>query len=249
LEELLQPHGVSPVESPFDDDRQKALIAWRVTDSDQVDVLERVISECIAGGLDYPGPFEKLLPREAFISIYLLGVVELQELLFVALGSQTPLIEITLHDWRIAVVAQKFAPVERHNDVCLGRQKIAGSRPSPGGASKADQDRSEQLDSHVRHSVISQHGRGSTAVKGKSCWKSYLMTIQAGYRSLAKFNFNGRLCLTGAAEHTIVFGTKICREKGIEYARRLLGHTNITTTQRYMHLDERELADAQDLIE
>ena len=43
-------------------------------------------------------------------------------------------------------------------------------------------------------------------------------------------------------------GTKICREKGIEYARRLLGHTNITTTQRYMHLDEDELADAQDLI-
>ncbi|MBI3865532.1 MAG: tyrosine-type recombinase/integrase [Planctomycetia bacterium] len=44
-------------------------------------------------------------------------------------------------------------------------------------------------------------------------------------------------------------GTKICREKGIEYARRLLGHTNITTTQRYMHLDENELADAQDLID
>jgi site-specific recombinase XerD len=44
-------------------------------------------------------------------------------------------------------------------------------------------------------------------------------------------------------------GTKICREKGIEYARRLLGHTNISTTQRYMHLDERELADAQDLID
>jgi len=44
-------------------------------------------------------------------------------------------------------------------------------------------------------------------------------------------------------------GTKICREKGIEYARRLLGHTNITTTQRYMHLDESELADAQDLID
>ena len=43
-------------------------------------------------------------------------------------------------------------------------------------------------------------------------------------------------------------GTKICREKGIEYARRLLGHTNITTTQRYMHLDENELADAQDLV-
>ena len=44
-------------------------------------------------------------------------------------------------------------------------------------------------------------------------------------------------------------GTKICREKGIEYARRLLGHANISTTQRYMHLDERELADAQDLIQ
>jgi integrase len=43
-------------------------------------------------------------------------------------------------------------------------------------------------------------------------------------------------------------GTKICREKGIEYARRLLGHTNISTTQRYMHLDDRELADAQDLV-
>ncbi len=44
-------------------------------------------------------------------------------------------------------------------------------------------------------------------------------------------------------------GTKICREKGIEYARRLLGHTNISTTQRYMHLDDGELADAQDLID
>ncbi len=43
-------------------------------------------------------------------------------------------------------------------------------------------------------------------------------------------------------------GTKICREKGIEYARRLLGHTNISTTQRYMHLDDSELADAQDLV-
>ena len=43
-------------------------------------------------------------------------------------------------------------------------------------------------------------------------------------------------------------GTKICREKGIEYARRLLGHIDISTTQRYMHLDDAELADAQDLI-
>ncbi len=44
-------------------------------------------------------------------------------------------------------------------------------------------------------------------------------------------------------------GTKICREKGIEYARRLLGHANISTTQRYMHLDDQELADAQDLVD
>ncbi len=44
-------------------------------------------------------------------------------------------------------------------------------------------------------------------------------------------------------------GTKICRLKGIEYARRLLGHTNISTTQRYMHLDEKELAEAQDLVD
>ena len=28
-----------------------------------------------------------------------------------------------------------------------------------------------------------------------------------------------------------------------------LGHANIATTQRYMHLDDRELADAQDLVE
>ncbi|MGE5193511.1 MAG: tyrosine-type recombinase/integrase [Deltaproteobacteria bacterium] len=44
-------------------------------------------------------------------------------------------------------------------------------------------------------------------------------------------------------------GTKICREKGIEFTRRLLGHANISTTQRYMHLDDRELAEAQDLVE
>jgi site-specific recombinase XerD len=29
----------------------------------------------------------------------------------------------------------------------------------------------------------------------------------------------------------------------------VLGHANLSTTQRYMHLDERELADAQDLVE
>ena len=44
-------------------------------------------------------------------------------------------------------------------------------------------------------------------------------------------------------------GTKICREKRIEYARRLLGHANISTAQRYVHLDDCELADAQHLVE
>src|SRR5262245_42218581 len=44
-------------------------------------------------------------------------------------------------------------------------------------------------------------------------------------------------------------GTKVCRQKGIEFARRMLGHANISTTQRYMYLDDRELADAQDLVE
>jgi hypothetical protein len=39
------------------------------------------------------------------------------------------------------------------------------------------------------------------------------------------------------------------KSAGIEYARRLLGHANISTTQRYVHLDDRELADAQDLVE
>jgi len=28
-----------------------------------------------------------------------------------------------------------------------------------------------------------------------------------------------------------------------------LGQANISTTQRYMHLDDRELAEAQDLVE
>jgi site-specific recombinase XerC len=44
-------------------------------------------------------------------------------------------------------------------------------------------------------------------------------------------------------------GTKICRAKGIEHKRRLLGYSNISTTQRYMHLDDQELADAQDLVD
>src|SRR5262249_35061275 len=44
-------------------------------------------------------------------------------------------------------------------------------------------------------------------------------------------------------------GRKSAGKRGIEYARRLLWHANISTTQRYMHLDERQLADGQDLVE
>src|SRR5262249_32682176 len=43
--------------------------------------------------------------------------------------------------------------------------------------------------------------------------------------------------------------TKVCRQKGIEFARRLLGHASTSTTQRHVHLDDRELAEAQDLVE
>ncbi|MGE5192199.1 MAG: tyrosine-type recombinase/integrase [Deltaproteobacteria bacterium] len=61
--------------------------------------------------------------------------------------------------------------------------------------------------------------------------------------------------LTGLPRDLVLYvarhecGTKICREKGIEFARRLLGHANISTTRRYMHLNDRELAEAQDLVE
>jgi hypothetical protein len=41
----------------------------------------------------------------------------------------------------------------------------------------------------------------------------------------------------------------ICRDKGTENILRVLGHANITTAQRDLHLDENELADVQDLVE
>ncbi len=44
-------------------------------------------------------------------------------------------------------------------------------------------------------------------------------------------------------------GGGVFEKSGSGDARRLLGHTNISTTQRYMHLDDRELAEAQDLVE
>ena len=41
-------------------------------------------------------------------------------------------------------------------------------------------------------------------------------------------------------------GTRIYREKGIESARRFLGHANITTTQVYTKLDHQHLARVYD---
>lgn len=43
-------------------------------------------------------------------------------------------------------------------------------------------------------------------------------------------------------------GTKIWRGTEMEFARRLLAHASTSTTQRYMHLDDRELANAQELV-
>jgi integrase len=72
----------------------------------------------------------------------------------------------------------------------------------------------------------------------------------SGFHSARNSLVRKRLALipTYVAIPDVPDGTKICREKGIEFARRLLGHTNISTTQRYMHLDDRELAEAQDLV-
>lgn len=44
-------------------------------------------------------------------------------------------------------------------------------------------------------------------------------------------------------------GTKTCKARGIECVRRLLGHTNISTIQRYVHLDGKVLAEAQDMVD
>ncbi len=44
-------------------------------------------------------------------------------------------------------------------------------------------------------------------------------------------------------------GTAVCKEKGLEVTRRILGHTNPKTTIRYVHYDDRELADLQDAVD
>lgn len=44
------------------------------------------------------------------------------------------------------------------------------------------------------------------------------------------------------------FGTKLCKQKGIKFAADLLGHANTRTTERYVHLEDGDLRDAQDLV-
>lgn len=41
-------------------------------------------------------------------------------------------------------------------------------------------------------------------------------------------------------------GTTVCRNHGIQAASQVLGHTQLSTTQRYVHLSEQEIADYQD---
>jgi site-specific recombinase XerD len=41
-------------------------------------------------------------------------------------------------------------------------------------------------------------------------------------------------------------GTTVCRKHGIQAASQVLGHTQLSTTQRYVHLSEQEIADYQD---
>jgi len=43
--------------------------------------------------------------------------------------------------------------------------------------------------------------------------------------------------------------TQVCQKKGIHAAKDSLGHTNIKTTQRYLHTTDEELQDSQDLVE
>ena len=94
------------------------------------------------------------------------------------------------------------------------------------------------------------------AIGGRTEGPVFLCPVDRGWRVENLSRTYSRLRdLAGLPKDLVLYlarhecGTKICREKGIEYARRLLGHTNISTTQRYMHLDDEELADAQDLID
>lgn len=43
-------------------------------------------------------------------------------------------------------------------------------------------------------------------------------------------------------------GSALCKSKGIEAARRILGHSSSATTQRYVHYDDTELQDLQDAV-
>jgi site-specific recombinase XerC len=102
----------------------------------------------------------------------------------------------------------------------------------------------------------SAHGGLDQAIGGRAEGPVFLGPSGKGWRVENLSRTYSRLRdLAGLPKDLVLYlarhecGTKVCRQKGIEYARRLLGHTNISTTQRYMHLDEHELADAQDLVE
>jgi len=41
-------------------------------------------------------------------------------------------------------------------------------------------------------------------------------------------------------------GTTVCRNHGIQATSQVLGHTQLSTPQRYVHLSEKEIADYQD---
>jgi integrase len=58
-----------------------------------------------------------------------------------------------------------------------------------------------------------------------------------------KAGFSDDLFLYCARHHK---ETTVCRNHGIQAASQVLGHTQLSTTQRYVHLSEQEIADYQD---
>src|SRR5262245_47487589 len=68
--------------------------------------------------------------------------------------------------------------------------------------------------------------------------------LHARTRSLGQTGNKVHKCARRDARHEC--GRKICRQKGIEFARGWGTRTAIT--QRYMHLEDWELADAHDLV-
>jgi len=145
-----------------------------------------------------------------------------------------------------------------------------GARPGElSRATIADVDRAKRVIILKEHKTVRKTGQSryipvgrklaemlDQAIGGRTAGPVFLSPSGRGWRVGNLSRTYSRLRdLAGLPKDLVLYlarhecGTKICREKGIEYARRLLGHTNISTTQRYMHLDDEELADAQDLID